>query len=125
MTAGQLAVYDEAKEFLINVTGDDKKKPGLLVQAGASAAGAICCAYASLPFDMIKSRLQDMKPGSDGKMPYAGVVDCAATVVRTEGFLALWTGHLAYAGRCVPHAMTLLMCMEPIKHTYRNVCGLE
>eukprot|EP01048_Picozoa_sp_COSAG05_P020384 COSAG05_NODE_3447_length_2057_cov_1.024004_2_plen_326_part_00 len=124
MTAGQLAVYDEAKEALLKVTGDDPKHPGGVTRAGASASGAICCAYASLPFDMIKSRLQNQKAGADGKMPYAGVVDCFMKVVGEEGVLALWTGHIAYAGRCVPHAMILLLVREPITDAYKNVFGL-
>lgn len=124
MTAGQLAVYDEAKEALLKVTGDDPKNPGGATRAGAAASGAICCAYASLPFDMIKSRLQNQKAGADGKMPYAGVVDCFMKVVGEEGVLALWTGHLAYAGRCVPHAMILLLVREPITDAYKNAFGL-
>ena len=120
MTAGQLAVYDEAKEALLKITGDDPSNPGFATRGGASSAGAICCAYASLPFDMIKSRLQNMAPGPDGKMPYSGVFNCGASVVRNEGVLALWTGHLAYAGRCVPHAMILLLVREPITTFYKK-----
>jgi solute carrier family 25 oxoglutarate transporter 11 len=124
MTAGQLAVYDEAKEALLKVTGDDPKNPGMATRAGASASGAICCAYASLPPDMLKSRLQNMKPGPDGVMPYSGMLDCFTSVVKNEGILALWTGHIAYAGRCVPHAMILLLVREPITDFWKkNVVG--
>lgn len=37
-----------------------------------------------------------MKAGPDGKMPYTGVVDCAAKIFRAEGPLAFWTGFWAY-----------------------------
>lgn len=120
MTAGQLAVYDQAKEALIGVTGDDPKNPGIAVRAGAAASGAIACAYASLPFDMMKARLQDMSVGADGKMPYSGVFDCGAKIVTNEGFFALWTGHLTYCGRCIPHAMTLLLVKEPITDAWKK-----
>ena len=46
----------------------------------------------SLPFDNIKTKLQKMKAGSDGKMPYSGVFDCFYKSIRNEGLLKLWVG---------------------------------
>merc|ERR1711871_614932 len=104
---------------MLKVTGDDPKSPGVVTRLCAAAAGAFCCAYFSLPFDMIKSRLQDMKARPDGTMPYNGVVHCGSSIVRKEGVFALWTGHAAYAGRCVPHAMILLMVLDPVRDMYK------
>ena len=61
-------------------------------QLMASAISAGACVLTSLPFDMIKTRLQNMKPGPDGTMPYRGVIDCAANIFKVEGPLAFYTG---------------------------------
>ena len=80
----------------------------------AGIAG-FCAAFFSLPFDMLKSRLQDMKPDAEGKMPYSGMTDCAMKVVRAEGPAALWTGFSAYYMRCAPHACIILMTIEQVR----------
>ena len=37
-------------------------------------------AACSLPFDFVKTRIQRMKPDAQGKVPYAGFIDCFAKV---------------------------------------------
>ena len=69
---------------------------------------------------MLKSRLQDMKPGADGKLPYSGMTDCAVKIVRAEGPVALWTGFSAYYMRCAPHAMIILMTIEQVNILYKK-----
>ena len=39
---------------------------------------AVATAVISLPFDNVKTKIQKMKAGPDGKMPYSGVPDCFA-----------------------------------------------
>ena len=39
---------------------------------------AIAIALFSLPFDNVKTKIQKMKAGQDGKLPYSGVPDCFA-----------------------------------------------
>lgn len=51
---------------------------------GATAAGLVASAC-SLPFDFVKTRLQKMTPGPDGKMPYSGPIDCAMQVRAATG----------------------------------------
>lgn len=70
----------------------------------ASALSAAACVITSLPFDMIKTRLQNMKPGADGAMPYRGVADCAVKIARVEGPLAFYTGACAAAAARVSGA---------------------
>lgn len=38
----------------------------------------------SLPFDFVKTRMQKMERGPDGKYPYAGPVDCALQTFKNE-----------------------------------------
>ena len=75
----------------------------------------------SLPFDLIKSRLMAMKPDPDtGKMPYRGVMDCAAKIMQKEGPIGFFNGFTAYYGRCAPHAMIILLSIESITSMYRK-----
>ena len=88
-----------------------------------------------------------MKAGPDGRMPYTGVVDCAAKILRAEGPLAFWvskgersteeggpcgcssqagarrrlqTGFVAYYGRTAPHAMIILITLEQLNRAYKR-----
>jgi solute carrier family 25 (mitochondrial oxoglutarate transporter), member 11 len=120
MNVGMLACYDQAKDFVMEyVTKDtDKKKPSLQTNLISAAIAGFTSAFFSLPFDLLKSRLQDMRPDAAGKMPYTGLSDCATSILRKEGPLAFWTGFSAYYGRCAPHAMIILMSIEQINKVY-------
>lgn len=115
MNVGMMACYDQAKETVAIALNDpDHENPQMKTRIGASLIAGFTAAAFSLPFDLIKSRLQD---GSK----YKGVVDCAGQILRKEGFFAFWTGFGAYYGRCAPHAMIILMSMESIKRAYRTL----
>jgi solute carrier family 25 oxoglutarate transporter 11 len=73
MNLGMLATYDECKEQLDKIRGE---KDLLTTRMASSAVAGVVCAVMSLPFDNIKTKLQSMKPGADGKYQYKGVVDC-------------------------------------------------
>ena len=59
MNLGMLASYDQAKLMLTELNGDN-----FSTQLAASAVSGFSCAFASLPFDLIKSRLMNMKVSS-------------------------------------------------------------
>lgn len=121
MNVGQLAVYDQAKEKMTKVFGDaDAKNPSMATKLACAAIAGFTAAAFSLPFDLLKSRLQDQKPMASGAMPYSGVADCASKVVRAEGAFALWTGFTAYYCRCAPHAMIILMAVELLNPLYQR-----
>lgn len=95
-----------------NITKDPNS---IQTQLSASGVAGFCAASFSLPFDLLKSRLQ-----SGGK--YKGVLDAFVTILRIEGPLAFWTGFGAYYGRCAPHAMIILLSTEKITLVYRKIC---
>ena len=78
-----------------------KGQPAVL--GAATIAGFVASAF-SLPFDFVKTKIQEMKPGPDGKLPFKGPLDCAATTLATRGPLAFYTGFPTYCVRCVPIA---------------------
>ncbi len=119
MNVGQLACFDQAKEFLgAYIEGEDvvsapKWVPTKETQGAAACVAAFTATAFSLPFDLMKSRLQD-----GGK--YRGLTDCFITTLKTEGPLAFWTGFGAYYMRTAPHSMIILMSAEPIKNAYKK-----
>jgi solute carrier family 25 oxoglutarate transporter 11 len=118
MNLGMMACYDQAKQTIADIT---KQPDSLTTQLGAAGAAGLCCAVFSLPFDMLKSRLQNMQLDANGKAPYSGVADCAAKILKNEGPMAFFKGFTAYYGRCAPHAMIILMSIEQITSWYRKL----
>lgn len=115
MNFGMMASYDQAKESLGAVLGKDR---AFTTQLCASAFSGFACAFTSLPFDLVKSRLMNMKPNVEGVLPYTGVGDCFGQIVAKEGPLALWRGYWTYYGRCAPNAMIVLLIIERIRELY-------
>merc|ERR1712216_346585 len=127
MNVGMMAFYDEAKEKVGKLVGDpDLSRPLMATKLGSAAVAGFMCAFLSLPFDMAKSRLQDMKPDKvTGQKPYSGVVDFLRKFVAKEGVPKLWTGFGAYYFRCAPHAMTILLVREEIYKAYDTITGIS
>lgn len=63
----------------------------VVVIGGATIAGFVASAF-SLPFDFVKTRIQKMEKGPDGKYPYKGPLDCAVKTFTQEGPLKFYTG---------------------------------
>eukprot|EP00606_Chrysophyceae_sp_TOSAG23-5_P001023 GSChrysophyteH2.ASY1.ANO1.118.1 assembled CDS len=112
MNVGQLACFDQAKEFFGPlIEGEDAWAPNKVTQGAAACVAAFTATAFSLPFDLMKSRLQD---GGRCVNMYKGLIDCFVTTLRQEGPLAFWTGFGAYYMRTAPHSMIILMAGAPI-----------
>lgn len=123
MNVGMMACYDQAKETVVKFTKDPDS---LTTRLLAACAGGFFCAFLSLPFDMIKSRLQNMRADpKTGVYPYKGVIDCGGKILAREGFLKFWTGFGAYYFRCAPHAMIILLTRENIRIKYKEFFDIE
>jgi solute carrier family 25 oxoglutarate transporter 11 len=110
LNVGMLVPYEACKNLLAKYMGWTRKNYMLSsIVAGASAA--VCC----LPFDNAKVKMQKMKPGPDGKMPYKGLFDCFAKTIRKEGVLRLWAGLLPIYMVIAPHAMLTLIINDGLR----------
>ncbi len=89
--------------------GGETSRANLVV---SSTIAGIAASVASLPFDLIKTRLQKMKPAADGRMPYRGFVDCAGQVLAKEGPLAFYKGLSTYIFRISPHVIITLITLD-------------
>lgn len=87
MNVGMLATADQAKEAFAPALGGVDSIATLLA---SSAVAGVTASFASLPFDMVKTRLQKQQPLPDGSLPYRGVVDCAVQIAGKEGPLAFF-----------------------------------
>mmetsp|Transcript_1289 Transcript_1289/g.1534 ORF Transcript_1289/g.1534 Transcript_1289/m.1534 type:complete len:351 (+) Transcript_1289:174-1226(+) len=127
MNVGMMACYDEAKEAILKITKDpDPKRPSLQTKLGSAAVAGFCCAFLSLPFDLVKSRLQNMKMDpTTNRMPYTGLADCFVKITKQEGPLAFWKGFTAYYVRCAPHSMIILLTIETITTAYKDFFKIE
>mmetsp|Transcript_26833 Transcript_26833/g.77318 ORF Transcript_26833/g.77318 Transcript_26833/m.77318 type:complete len:295 (-) Transcript_26833:97-981(-) len=115
----QLATYDQAKEMLQPVLGDGL--PTFICSAFAS--GLVYCT-ASLPLDITKTRIQNMKPDpSTGKMPYSGLFDALAKIAKNEGVLALWKGFPPYFLRSGGHTVFMFLFKEQYSKMYKSARG--
>lgn len=109
VTASQMAVYDQAKHYILDHTS---MEDGLMTQTGASFAAGVVAALTSNPIDLAKSRLMSMKADEHGKMPYSGTFDCIAKTVRREGISAVYKGLVPTTARQVPLNMVRFVSVE-------------
>lgn len=80
INAGMLASYDQAKEIIsVHIMNEDITKPSYTTKISSSLVSGFCASACSLPFDLLKSRLQD------GGV-YSGVVDAATQILKKEGY---------------------------------------
>ncbi len=98
VTSAQMSFYDRTKALLLGSGLPDM--PATYTLASLVAGGA--AALSSNPFDVVKTRLQNMAPLPDGRMPYTGFVNCFVTTARTEGVTALYKARGSMRG-CMCH----------------------
>jgi solute carrier family 25 oxoglutarate transporter 11 len=120
MNVGMMASYDQAKQAITAINGE-----GTSTNLMASAVSGLTASLSSLPFDMLKTRLQNMKPDpATGLMPYRNVLDCGYKIATTEGVLTFWRGFSAYYARTAPHAMIILIVMEQFNAAWKKTFNL-
>ncbi len=118
MNFGMLVSYDQAQQFF-----NEKLGKGLKSNLLSSAVSGFCCAFTSLPFDFMKTRLMNMSPDPVTKqMPYKNLFDCCVKIFKNEGLFAFWKGFWTYYLRCAPHAMIILLVNEAIIPAYEKAC---
>lgn len=114
VNAAQLASYSQAKQYLIR----KGFKEGIPLHFVASMMSGFITTVASMPVDIAKTRLQNMKVSADGKAEYRGTIDVLSRVVRQEGVLALWKGFTPYFCRLGPHTVLTFIFLEQMNKAY-------
>ena len=96
---GQLTFFSETKHQLQRRTQMSDKAQSVI----ASSVGGFFAAFFSLPFDLVKTRLQRQSKGAAGEVRYSGVADCFVKIAREEGVLRFYRGFGTYFLRIAPH----------------------
>uniref|UniRef100_A0A6M2DU45 Mitochondrial 2-oxoglutarate/malate carrier protein n=1 Tax=Xenopsylla cheopis TaxID=163159 RepID=A0A6M2DU45_XENCH len=117
VNAAQLASYSQAKEVLLS-TGYYSE--GIFLHFSASMISGLVTTAASMPVDIVKTRIQNMKT-IDGKPEYNGGLDVLNKVVKKEGFFALWKGFLPYYARLGPHTVLTFIFLEQLNKWYKSL----
>ncbi|XP_060525813.1 mitochondrial 2-oxoglutarate/malate carrier protein-like isoform X8 [Cylas formicarius] len=115
VNAAQLATYFQAKQQLL-VTG--RFEEGVFLHFMASMISGVVTATASLPVDITKTRLQNMKT-IDGK-PEFGPIEVVVNILKHEGVLAFWKGLTPYYFRIGPHTVLTFLFLEQFNAAYRK-----
>uniref|UniRef100_A0A7S2US98 Uncharacterized protein n=1 Tax=Fibrocapsa japonica TaxID=94617 RepID=A0A7S2US98_9STRA len=114
-----MGITSESKEVLMK-TGyfgkDPSGVPLMFVSATISSFGANCI---TMPLDVVKSRLQNMK----GKA-YSGMLDCAQKSVAQEGVLVLWKGFTPAFIKLAPYTIISLTFLEKLNVMITGKAGL-
>jgi solute carrier family 25 oxoglutarate transporter 11 len=111
MNLGMLAPYEECKQRFKKYFGD-----GYITYISSSFVAGFLAAFLGLPPDNMKTKIQKMKPGADGKLPYKGFFDCARKTFRSEGLLRFWVGFPVFYMRVGIHAMITLLVTDALKY---------
>eukprot|EP00831_Metopus_contortus_P010287 TRINITY_DN13_c0_g1_i3.p1 TRINITY_DN13_c0_g1~~TRINITY_DN13_c0_g1_i3.p1 ORF type:complete len:310 (+),score=45.87 TRINITY_DN13_c0_g1_i3:168-1097(+) len=113
LNLGMLMPYEECKQHLKPYWGETYK-----TFIASSFIAGLLASWMCLPFDNVKTKVQKMKKGPDGKYPYNGLVDCAMKSIKNEGLLKLWVGFPVFYIRIGTHAMITLLVSDALKYTF-------
>jgi len=120
VNAAQLSSYSQAKRILLE-TGSFNE--GIALHFTASMISGLITTIASMPVDIAKTRIQNMKIGPDGSKEYKGAIDVLIKVCRHEGVLKLWSGFFPYYFRLGPHTVITFILMEQMNAAYNTYSG--
>ncbi|KAK4043267.1 mitochondrial carrier domain-containing protein [Parachaetomium inaequale] len=111
----QLPTYFFAKRRLMRHLGMEEGAP--LHLASSTASGFVVCVVMHPP-DTIMSRMYNQ----NGNL-YAGVFDCLAKTIKTEGFFAIYKGFLPHLARILPHTILTLTLAEQTNKLVKKLEG--
>lgn len=114
-----MGVTSQSKEYLI-ANGYFPNDPGNVPLMAVSALiSSFCANVISMPLDVVKSRLQNMKGTA-----YTGMVDCAKQTIAKEGVVALWSGFTPSFVKLAPYTVISLTLLEKLNIALTGQAGL-
>lgn len=118
-TAGQMACYDQVKQFLrVSCQLPENAWSQLLA---VFSAGLITTTLTS-PSDVVKTRMMNQSKHTSASSVsisaapvYRGTIDCFRQIIRNEGFSALFKGWTSNYARQGPQTMIILTVTEALR----------
>ncbi|KAL0107626.1 hypothetical protein PUN28_014728 [Cardiocondyla obscurior] len=111
VNVSQLATYSQVKYLLathMNI------KEGICLHFGASMVSGFITSFNSMPFDITKTRIQNMKAD---KPP--GMLSVMLSIAKNEGLRSLWRGFWPTYCRIGPHTVLTFIVNEQLMNLYR------
>ncbi|KAF7268783.1 mitochondrial 2-oxoglutarate/malate carrier protein-like [Rhynchophorus ferrugineus] len=115
VNAAQLATYSQAKQQLLALDFHD----GIFLHFMASMISGLATTIASMPVDIVKTRIQNAKSG--GGKASLNFVSVMGGIIKDEGVLALWKGFWPYYFRLGPHTVLTFIFLEQLNSAYRRM----
>lgn len=112
LNAAQLGTYAQAREALLPKMGD-----GIPLHFCASMIAGFLATSASLPFDKVKTKVQNAAQGGSR----ASMIGVILSVIKKEGPLGLWSGFLPTYFKIGPHTVLTLIVLEQINAFYLSL----
>eukprot|EP01084_Bolivina_argentea_P125053 221595_1 len=121
LSATQMGVTSEIKEFLIKsgyfgVNG--QWAYGLPMMFCATLVSSFCANVVANPFDVIKSRMQNMKINPDGTAPYKSMVDCFVKSIKNDGVFVVWRGFTPAFVKLAPYTIISLTLADKLTQAW-------
>ncbi|KAL7057270.1 hypothetical protein AAHC03_019205 [Spirometra sp. Aus1] len=114
VNVAQLVSYSQFKQMILE---HKLMTDGVGVYLVSSMCSALITTIASLPVDIAKTRIQNMRT-INGKPEYSGMIDVFSRVIRQEGVTALWKGFTPYILRVGPHTIITFVALEQLTRGY-------
>ena len=80
----------------------------------STIAASFVANIAANPFDVIKSRMQNMPIQADGTALYSGMVDCLRKSVAAEGIMVLYAGFTPAFLKLAPYTIISLTLADKL-----------
>ncbi|KAJ0174447.1 hypothetical protein K1T71_009555 [Dendrolimus kikuchii] len=106
VNGAQLGTYAQAREMLLPTIGD-----GIHLHVLASMIAGMVTTAASLPVDIVKTRVQNSGKG-------ASQVAVLMDVIKKEGVLALWKGFIPTYAKMGPMTVLIFVFVEQLNVLY-------
>ena len=116
--ACQVGTYDEFKEQYAKRLGLPKGTTKNVFAAAMSSG--LVYSLVTMPFESAKNRMAFQKPDpKTGKLLYTKTLPTIGAIVRSEGFLSLYSGYFPYYLRCGGHTVFMFIFVEQMRKWYR------
>lgn len=122
LSAASLGVTSQAKLYLsesgwFGINGS--MMGGIPMMFCATLLSSFCANIVANPFDVIKSRMQQMAVAADGSAPlYSSMVDCFAKSIRAEGPMVLYKGFTPAFVKLAPYSIISLTLADKLTRAF-------
>ncbi|XP_012234908.2 mitochondrial 2-oxoglutarate/malate carrier protein-like [Linepithema humile] len=110
----QLGTYTRAKMLLEDTA---YIKNDIQLQFAAAMMSGIVTCFASIPIDVAKTRIQNLKQFTRSPTVVATIIN----ITKTEGLTSLWRGFLPYYSRAAPNTVITMVCVDQLHKIYLKI----